>query len=45
MFARYLRIGALVLLWVPIALAQGQDSPRLARLLERAERFDAVMGV
>jgi dipeptidyl aminopeptidase/acylaminoacyl peptidase len=45
MFPRYLRAGALVLLWVPIALAQGQDSPRLARLLERAERFDAVMGV
>jgi dipeptidyl aminopeptidase/acylaminoacyl peptidase len=39
------RIGivALLLSWVPIALAQGQDSPRLARALERADRFDAAM--
>src|SRR5690349_11497239 len=36
--------GALVLLWVPIAIAQTQDAPQLARALERAERFDAGMG-
>ena len=44
MFNRYLRVGAMVLLWVPIAIAQGQDSPRLASALERAERFDAALG-
>ena len=44
MFGRYLRVGVLLLLWAPIAIAQGQDSPRLARALERAERFDAAMG-
>ena len=31
-------------LWcLPITIAQGQDSLRLARALERAERFDATM--
>ena len=30
--------------WVPIASAQEQDALPLARLLERAERFDAAMG-
>jgi dipeptidyl aminopeptidase/acylaminoacyl peptidase len=43
-FARYSRVGALVLLWVPLAIAQGQDSPNLARALERAEKFDAALG-
>jgi dipeptidyl aminopeptidase/acylaminoacyl peptidase len=38
------RIAALFLLCLPIAIAQGQDSPALARALERAERFDAAMG-
>lgn len=36
--------GALALFWVPLVTAQGQDSPQLARALERAERFDAAMG-
>ena len=40
---RCLRVGALLLLWAPIAIAQGQDSPSLARALERAERFDAAL--
>lgn len=44
MSGRYSRVGALLLLWVPIAAAQGQDSAPLARALERAERFDAAMG-
>ena len=44
MFARCVRVGALFLCWVPLASAQGQDSPRLARTLERAEKFDAAMG-
>jgi hypothetical protein len=39
-----LAAGALALLWVPLVTAQGQDSPQLARALERAERFDAAMG-
>ena len=43
MFDRYWRAGALVLCWTPIAIAQGQDSLRLARALERAEKFDAAM--
>ena len=43
MFGRYIRTGALLLAWVPIVSAQGQDSERLARALERAERFDAAM--
>jgi hypothetical protein len=43
-FSRYSRVGALFLLWVPVAIAQGQDSPQLARALERAERFDAALG-
>ena len=29
---------------VPTAAAQGQDAPRLARALERADRFDAALG-
>ena len=44
MFSRYLRMGALLLCWVSIAGAQGQDSPRLAGLLQRAERFDLAIG-
>ena len=44
MFGRYLRVGALFLCWVSIASAQGQDSPRLAAALARAELFDAAMG-
>ena len=44
MFGRYSLVGALFLGWIVIAGAQGQDSPQLARLLERAERFDAAMG-
>lgn len=44
MFGRYLRVSALFLPWVAIASAQGQDSPQLARALERAERFDAAFG-
>ena len=44
MSGRYSRVGALVLSWVAIAGAQGQDSPQLARALERAERFDAAFG-
>jgi dipeptidyl aminopeptidase/acylaminoacyl peptidase len=44
MFRRYLRISALFLGWVTIVSAQGQDSPGLARLLERAERFDLAIG-
>lgn len=42
--SRYLRVGIVVLCWVPIATAKGQDSLRLARSLERAEKFDAGMG-
>ena len=30
--------------YAPIAIVQGQDSPGLARALERADRFDAAMG-
>ena len=45
MFGRSLRVGVLFLCWVAIVSAQGQDSAQLARLLERAERFDAAMGV
>jgi dipeptidyl aminopeptidase/acylaminoacyl peptidase len=41
---RYSRVASLLLSLVPIAIAQGQDSPALARALERAERFDAAMG-
>ena len=43
-FRRYSRAGALVLSLGPIATALGQDSLRLARALERADRFDAAMG-
>ena len=38
---RHLRVGALVVSSVAIASAQGQDSPRVARALERA-RFMAT---
>ena len=41
---RLLRVGALVLSSVAVASAQGQDSPQLARALERAERLDAAFG-
>jgi dipeptidyl aminopeptidase/acylaminoacyl peptidase len=44
MFNRYSRVSALFLLWVPIAIAQSQDAPQLARALERADRFDAALG-
>jgi dipeptidyl aminopeptidase/acylaminoacyl peptidase len=37
-------VGALFLLWVSIANAQGQDSPSLARALARAEQFDMGLG-
>lgn len=40
----FTRIAALFLCCVSIASAQGQDSPPLARALERAERFDAALG-
>src|SRR5688500_3526630 len=43
MFGRNVHVGAVVLLWVPIAIAQGQDPLPLARALERAERFDVAM--
>jgi dipeptidyl aminopeptidase/acylaminoacyl peptidase len=44
-FSRILRVGALFLGFLPgIAHGQGQDSPRLARALERAERFDSALG-
>lgn len=44
MHGRCVCICTLFLLWAPVANAQGQDPPLLARALERAERFDAVMG-
>ena len=44
MFGRYSRVGALCLWLAPIAIAQGQDLPRLARALERAEKFDLGLG-
>ena len=44
MFGRRWRAGALLLLWTSVATAQGQDSPGLARALERAERFDGALG-
>jgi dipeptidyl aminopeptidase/acylaminoacyl peptidase len=40
-----LRIGALVLCSVALVSAQGQDSPQLGRALERAEKFDAGLGM
>jgi dipeptidyl aminopeptidase/acylaminoacyl peptidase len=43
-FNRYSLGGALLVCWVPIALAQGQDSPHLARALERAEEFYVAVG-
>ena len=39
-FDRYSRVAALFLWLVPVAIAQGQDSVRLARALGRAEKFD-----
>ena len=44
MFGRYSRVGALLLSLGPMVTAEGQDSVRLARALERADRFDAGMG-
>src|SRR5215210_6878404 len=44
MFAHHARVGALFLWLAPIAIARGQDSPRLARALERAEQFDLGLG-
>lgn len=44
MFNQYSRVAALFLLCVPMAAAQGQDSPQLASALERAERFDGALG-
>src|SRR5215218_5230353 len=41
----FVRIGALFLCGVAIASAQGQDSPSLARALERAEKFDVGLGL
>jgi dipeptidyl aminopeptidase/acylaminoacyl peptidase len=43
MSIRYLHVGALLLSLGPIATARGQDSPAMARALERAQRFDAAM--
>lgn len=43
LIGRLSRLGALILC-VPIATTQGQDALRLARALERAERFDAALG-
>jgi dipeptidyl aminopeptidase/acylaminoacyl peptidase len=43
-FGRYSRVGALVLSLGPITTALGQDSVRLARALERADRYDAALG-
>jgi dipeptidyl aminopeptidase/acylaminoacyl peptidase len=43
-FSRNSRVSALFLLCLPILIAQGQDSLRVARALERADRFDAAMG-
>jgi dipeptidyl aminopeptidase/acylaminoacyl peptidase len=40
----FFRIGALCLCAVSFVSAQGQDSERLARALERADRFDAALG-
>ena len=34
MSVRYMRAAALFLCWVPLASAQGQDVPRVARALE-----------
>jgi dipeptidyl aminopeptidase/acylaminoacyl peptidase len=43
MLSRNWRVN--VFLWcLPIAIAQGQDSPSLARALERAEKFDQGLG-
>ena len=44
MFRRYVCIGALCACSISIVSAQGQDSPGLARALERAERFDTALG-
>jgi dipeptidyl aminopeptidase/acylaminoacyl peptidase len=38
------RAGALLLVWVSIASAQGQDSPELARALDRAEQYYVAIG-
>src|SRR5687768_7646622 len=44
-FSRNSCVGALFLVCcLPIAIVHGQDSPGLARALERAERFDAAIG-
>jgi dienelactone hydrolase len=39
-----LRIFIVILSWVPIAAAQGQDSLRLTTALERAEKFFSAIG-
>ena len=39
MFNRYALVGALFMCGVPIAIAQGQGSPEMARALERAEQY------
>jgi dipeptidyl aminopeptidase/acylaminoacyl peptidase len=44
MFGCSSRIGALLLLLVPVVSVRGQDSSRMTRLLERAERFDQGLG-
>jgi len=41
---RHVLVGALSLCCAPLGIAQGQDSPQLARTLERAERYDAAFG-
>jgi hypothetical protein len=41
---RCCRLGALLLFCVPVAFAQGQDPPQLARALDRAEQFYAAIG-
>ena len=41
---RFCRVGVVLLCWVPTATARGQDTLRLTRALERAEKFDAGMG-
>ena len=44
MVGRYSLVGGLFLGWIAIASAQGQDSPALARALERAEQFYVAIG-
>ena len=43
-FNRSLRVGALFLGLVPVAIAQGQAPPAVARALERAEQFYVAIG-